>query len=446
MFATKETGKKEMSSRAIANTFRAKAISNMAFRGIQTKLTIGQPNDKYEQEADRVADRIMSMPEPAKIQRACSSCQEEDVQTKPLFPTITPLVQRQLEDEEEIAQTKPLIQQQPEEEEEEQVQTKRHIQRQSEEEEEEPVMTKSNTGNSQTATSTIETGINQSTGHGSPLPTSTLTFMENRFGTDFSGVRVHNNSNALQLNRQLNAQAFTKGSNIYFSSGRYNPETSAGKHLLAHELTHVVQQGYAKSQTPVIQRLVRRTRVSGCGVNNPYGAERRAVRLLHRAITRVQNAIASRVATPANADVLAVRRAVWRAFRFGNNNRTWNTRLPIIRRRMEMVRDYLNSVVFQFECCPVGGPCPLSTCGNCQAGEEAATCAGNSTYIALCPLFWAASRNRNQRGRILAHEVFHINFGFVQDWAQPDFHNAHCYAQFIALLSGFNSPAGFRCH
>ena len=66
--------------------------------------------------------------------------------------------------------------------------------------------------------------------------------MESRFGSDFSGVRIHDNSHAATLNRELNAQAFTRGTDIFFNKGYYNPETSSGKHLLAHELTHVVQQ------------------------------------------------------------------------------------------------------------------------------------------------------------------------------------------------------------
>jgi hypothetical protein len=70
-----------------------------------------------------------------------------------------------------------------------------------------------------------------------------LSFMESRFGTDFSGVKIHTDTNAVQMSRELNAQAFTVGSDIYFNSGKYAPESASGKHLLAHELTHTVQQG-----------------------------------------------------------------------------------------------------------------------------------------------------------------------------------------------------------
>jgi hypothetical protein len=66
--------------------------------------------------------------------------------------------------------------------------------------------------------------------------------MEPRFGVDFSQVRVHTDGAAVQMNRDLNAQAFAHGSNIYFGAGKYNPSSSDGKQLLAHELTHVVQQ------------------------------------------------------------------------------------------------------------------------------------------------------------------------------------------------------------
>jgi len=77
---------------------------------------------------------------------------------------------------------------------------------------------------------------------GQPLPDMDRGFMERRFGVDFSAVRVHTDGNAVQMNRELNAQAFTYGRNIYFGAGRYVPGSSPGRRLLAHELTHVVQQ------------------------------------------------------------------------------------------------------------------------------------------------------------------------------------------------------------
>ncbi len=80
----------------------------------------------------------------------------------------------------------------------------------------------------------------ESTGH--PLDDSTRMFMESRFGSDFSGVRVHTDSDAAQSAHALSADAYTAGQDIYFASGKYAPDSQEGQHLIAHELTHTVQQ------------------------------------------------------------------------------------------------------------------------------------------------------------------------------------------------------------
>ena len=82
----------------------------------------------------------------------------------------------------------------------------------------------------------------QRSGGGAPLDNGTRSFMESGFGTDFGGVRVHTDGGAAQASRELHAQAFTMGQDIYFASGRYQPQTQEGQKLIAHELTHVVQQ------------------------------------------------------------------------------------------------------------------------------------------------------------------------------------------------------------
>ena len=84
---------------------------------------------------------------------------------------------------------------------------------------------------------------------------STKNFMENRFGADFSGVRIHTADYAVQMSRDLNAQAFTVGNDIYFNSGKYSPDSAGGKHLLAHELTHTIQQN-GRIDTKLIQRTL----------------------------------------------------------------------------------------------------------------------------------------------------------------------------------------------
>lgn len=97
-------------------------------------------------------------------------------------------------------------------------------------------------GQTPQVTSSIESKINSLKSGGQPLSKETRNFFEPRFGSDFSGVRIHADSNANQLARSLNAKAFTIGNDIVFGSGWYKPENSSGKRLLGHELTHVVQQ------------------------------------------------------------------------------------------------------------------------------------------------------------------------------------------------------------
>ena len=202
--------------------------------GIQAKLVVGQPGDKYEQEADRVADAVMRMPEP-RVQRQVEPEEEEEtLQSKPLAEGITPRVQRQVEpeeEEEELIQTKALSEQ-----------ITPLVQRQEGEEEEEEIQTKPLPSQTSEVVSDVETSINSIRGGGQPLPGSTRAFFEPRFGQDFSQVRLHTDVQAADAARAVNARAFTVGHDVVFGAGRYAPGTSEGGRLMAHELTHVVQQ------------------------------------------------------------------------------------------------------------------------------------------------------------------------------------------------------------
>jgi hypothetical protein len=243
------------------------------YTGAQAKLTIGRPDDEYEQEADRIADEVMRMPDP-KLQRRPEEEEEEEeiLRTKPLADQITPLVQRQQEqeeEEEEEIQTKPAelpLQRQPEaeEEEEELLQTKSIdsqttplIQKQQEppEEEEEELQTRSKPGETPTVTPSLESRIHAMKGSGQPLPESTSAFFGPRFGHDFSHVRVHSDSNASEVAKSVNARAFTLSNDIVFRSGEYQPQSREGKSLLAHELTHIIQQ----IRKPQLGRIHRQT-------------------------------------------------------------------------------------------------------------------------------------------------------------------------------------------
>jgi hypothetical protein len=180
---------------------------------IQPKLNIGQPHDKYEQEADRVADQIMRMPEPggSSVQRktGCLGCMEE---------------------------------------------------------EEGPVQLKSSTDKSPLVTDGLQSQIQSLKGGGQPLPESTRAFFEPRFGRDFSQVRVHTDTKAAGAAKSINSKAFTTGKDIVFGAGQYSTGTPAGKRLLGHELTHVVQQNKF-DRTPDIQRLVGYHSICPPGVN-----------------------------------------------------------------------------------------------------------------------------------------------------------------------------------
>jgi hypothetical protein len=145
--------------------------------------------------------------------------------------------------------------------EEEELQTKLMRQEESEEEllqgklmrqdEEEELQAKSD--NPQTANRDgVESQINSAKGGGTHLDNSTKGFMESRFGNDFGDVKIHTDSQASNLNKMINAKAFATGNDIFFREGQYNPGSSDGKHLLAHELTHVVQQNPRRVK-PTIQ-------------------------------------------------------------------------------------------------------------------------------------------------------------------------------------------------
>ena len=93
---------------------------------------------------------------------------------------------------------------------------------------------------------TLSNKITTSQGGGSKMDRNLQVFMQDRFSADFSQVRIHTGDKAVQMSRELGAQAFTVGRDIYFDSGKYSPGTDSEKHLLAHELTHTIQQGYAQ--------------------------------------------------------------------------------------------------------------------------------------------------------------------------------------------------------
>jgi hypothetical protein len=154
------------------------------------KTSIHPDNNGLEHKANNVTDKVVHGRAPGFIQKKCKHCEEEREQPKALPSFIQ---KKQVE-------------------------------------------------SAYPAGNAIADQIESTRGKGSVLPDTIKTFMESRFGIDFSNVRIHSDEYASRLSDEFNAQAFTTGNDIYFNRAKFFPESSAGKHLLAHELTHTIQQ------------------------------------------------------------------------------------------------------------------------------------------------------------------------------------------------------------
>jgi len=235
-------------------------VSHAGIPSVQTKLTVNKPGDKFEQEADKMADKVMRMPAPAtpekeeKIQRA--TLPEEKVQ-KATLPEEK--IHNATLPEEKIQKTS-LPEEKIQKKEEEKIQKATLPEEKVQKKEEEKLQRKSGDGTPAVASDT-QSAIKSKTSGGQPLSSEALSYMEPRFGADFNNVRIHNDQESAGLNNQLGAKAFTYQNHVFFSNSEYQPGTSDGKHLLAHELTHTIQQGHTanksvqRSSVPGIQRL-----------------------------------------------------------------------------------------------------------------------------------------------------------------------------------------------
>ncbi|MGY6275063.1 eCIS core domain-containing protein [Methylomonas sp. MgM2] len=119
---------------------------------------------------------------------------------------------------------------------------------------EQPIQTNSIRENASEGASGISSSIQSLQAGGQPLSNSERNFFEPRFGTDFSRVRVHHDAQAANLAKSVNARAFTYGNHVVFGSGEYRSDLAAGKRLLGHELTHVLQQRTVNFPAASIQR------------------------------------------------------------------------------------------------------------------------------------------------------------------------------------------------
>ena len=246
-------------------TAQENKTSGTFFPGVQTKLAIGKADDPYEKEADAVADKVVSnsgsenaiqkMETPIaegvqKVQKL--ETEEEPVQKMEEEESVQKMEEEEpvqkMEEEEPVQKMKEEepVQKMEEEEPIQKMEEEEPVQKMEEEEpvqkmEEEEVQTKSNNEKA-AASPNIESKLKSSSGKGNKMDPDTKAEMEAGFGADFSNVNVHSDSSAVEMSEQLGAQAFTHGNDIYFNEGKFDPQTQGGKHLLAHELTHTIQQ------------------------------------------------------------------------------------------------------------------------------------------------------------------------------------------------------------
>ena len=258
----------------------------------QAKLAVNEPGDTYEQEADAVANTVVNkangkaavqQKEISSVQRLSTPSEDEkmgtndarmkkdkDIQEKAIQKMGEPDKEKkdvqkmdepkkeekkevQKKEEPKKEEDKPVQKMdEPKKEEKKEVQKKagpmkeekKEVQKKDETKKEEEkktaVQTKHETGSG--TSDAVSAGIERSAGKGKMLPPSALHEMNRGFGVDFSGVRIHNDNESVHLSSDLEAQAFTHGKDIYFNEGKFNPASKDGKTLLAHELTHVVQQ------------------------------------------------------------------------------------------------------------------------------------------------------------------------------------------------------------
>lgn len=217
------------------NFFEPKATA--ATPPVQMKLTVNKPGDKFEQEADHMADKVMRMPAPdEKLQRQPDDKLQKKEDEK---------LQKKEEDKlqkaaapEEKVQRAELKDEKVQKKEDDKLQKKEGDDKLQRKGDDAPAVEPG-----------VQAAIQEKAAGGQPLAADVRSYMEPRFGADFSQVRIHSDLESAGLSNRLSARAFTFQNHIFFGRNQYQPGTDAGKQLLAHELTHIMQKGQATRKT-----------------------------------------------------------------------------------------------------------------------------------------------------------------------------------------------------
>ena len=410
---------------------------------IKEKLTVKQPGDSCEKEADSMADKVVQQkatpffnqtnqsnflfnPLSNSIHRKCTSCEQEDK-----------LQKMNLDGKEiENLQRKPIF----------------------ESNQEETIQGRGDTTILSNSSSSLESGLSHSKGNGSTIPAPINDSMSNALGYDFSNVRIHTDSYAIEMNKELNAQAFTHGSDIYFNEGKFNTKNNAGIHLLAHELTHVVQQ--TKSNEDVINRSVNdnSTCDNSVDTNAPPSplifiilADAEAHMHLTMAKLTLSLDLMNTSGIPAGRGFDAYRRrfgdptAVGNKFRNRFNSSLHNTLQDAQAAEMTSlisILDRLSNVLerdINYRCIgphvrTIGG-----TSFDCATTGFSLISTNGVNRIIICPAFWNLGAGRKGIGII--HEAVHILFPFGDHDATPAQTSnerrtePECYASLVADIN-----------
>lgn len=236
----------------------------------QAKLSVNQPGDSYEKEADAVASSVVNRSSQTPIvqqkkisgiQRLSTSMEDEKFSTNDARMKKDKDIQRSPmqtgKDLEKEKMKKVQKKDDPLKEKEKlkgaAVQKKGDPLKEKEKLKGAAVQRKPEANASANSTQ-VSSRLESKAGTGQKLSGKVLHEMNSSFGTDFSKVNVHTDEDSAQMNHELNAQAFTHGKDVYFGKGKFNPENTEGKFLLAHELTHVIQQN--ENETALVQRML----------------------------------------------------------------------------------------------------------------------------------------------------------------------------------------------
>ena len=265
---------------------------------------------------------------------------------------------------------------------------------------------------------------------GRELPPAVRMDMESAFGASFGHVRVHDDAGAARLSESLHARAFTNGADLYFGRGEFAPNTSPGKHLLAHELTHVLQTG---GRARGIRRKVvdndfhvpcRETRADAVDTIRKDEAE--GIRICRATAARIQANIAG-----ADPDPAGFAAALLRRFHLDANDpgvrKHW---LPLLAKRYGIVAKAIEQQNHRYTCAAEG----IEPSVDCATRPGLAFTAPGFGETDLCEGYWPNSDAF--RGGVIAHEWFHMIFEWFGDCESANVDSAECYEMFAREMGG----------